>query len=142
MDIDRPMLAPATDGTRAVRTAAAMYVVLGLGFGSGTAVTLWHFDRHGELPMTPFGFRSLAGGPFEELDPAKFGALGWSLVAVSALDVLTGIWLWRGRRSGLRLGLVSALPSLGLGVGFALPILLVGVPVRMALAIIGRRALR
>ena len=142
MEADRPTLDSVQDGAGPVRTAAAMYVVLGLGFGIGTAVTLWQFDRHGELPMTPFGFRSLAGGPFEQLDPAQFGALGWSLVAVSAVDVLTGIWLWRGQRRGLRLGLVTTIPALGLGAGFALPFLLVGVPIRTALAIIGRRALR
>ena len=142
MDVDRPTLDSAADGAGAIRTAAAMYVVLGLGFGIGTALTLWHFDRHGELPMTPMGFRSLAGGPFEQLDPAQFAALGWSLAAVSGLDVLTGIWLWRGQRRGLRLALVTALPALGLGAGFALPFLLVGGPVRTALAIIGRRALR
>ncbi len=43
-----------------IRTAAVMYITLGLGFGIGTAITLDRLRRHGELPMTAMGFRSLA----------------------------------------------------------------------------------
>jgi hypothetical protein len=53
-----------SQGSRAVRAAAVMYLVLGLGFGAATVVTLAYFARDGELPMTPWGFRSLSG-PFE-----------------------------------------------------------------------------
>jgi hypothetical protein len=126
----------------AIRAAAAMYVVLGLGFGIGTAITLDHYARAGELPMTPFGFRSLAGGPFESLPPEQFAALGWALVGVGALDVVAGIWLWQGRRRGAALGLATTPVALGLGAGFALPFLLIGVPIRAALVIAGRRKLR
>lgn len=128
--------------TKVVRSAAALHVVLGVGFGVGTVLALTHFARYGELPMTPWGFRALGGGPFEQLDSGRFTALGWSLVVVSALDVLAGIWLWQGRRRGLRLALATAAPALGLSVGFALPFLLVGVPIRLALAVAGRRHLR
>jgi hypothetical protein len=38
-----------------------MHLVSGLGFGSGAVVTLAYFARVGELPMTPWGFRSMAG---------------------------------------------------------------------------------
>lgn len=130
-----------SDGSRAVRAAAGLSIALGLGFGLGAAATLWHLDRHGELPMTPFGFRSMAGGPFEQLGTDRFRLLGWSLVVVSALDVLAGIWLWQGLRRGLRLGLLTALPAFGLAIGFALPFLLVGVPLRVFLAHVGRRHL-
>ena len=125
----------------AVRAGAALYIVLGLGFGIGTVLTLSHLARHGELPMTQFGFRSMAGGPFERLDSDAFALLGWSLVAVSALDVLAGIWLWQGRRRGTRLGLATTPLALALGAGFALPFLLVGVPIRAALILAGRQAL-
>ena len=118
-----------------------MYVALGAGFGVGTVLTLWHLARHGELPMTPWGFRSLAGGPFEQLGSERFAVLGWLLVGVSALDVLAGIWLWKGRRRGLLLGLATTAPAVGLAVGFALPFLLVGVPIRICLALAGRRHL-
>jgi hypothetical protein len=125
-----------------IRAAAVTYVALGLGFGIGAAITLDHYARSGELPMTPFGFRSLAGGPFEGLPPERFTALGWALVGVCALDVVAGIWLWQGRRRGAALGLATTPVELGLGAGFALPFLLVGVPIRAALVMVGRRGLR
>jgi hypothetical protein len=125
-----------------IRAAALTYVALGLGFGIGAAITLDHHAREGELPMTPFGFRSLAGGPFEGLPPEQFAALGWALVGVCALDVVAGIWLWQGRRRGAALGLATTPVALGLGAGFALPFLLIGVPIRAALLMVGRRRLR
>jgi hypothetical protein len=122
----------------ATRIAAVMYVMLGLGFGVGTAVTLAYFVREGELPMTPWGFRSLSG-PFEQLGREPFIALGLGLIGVCALDVVAGAWLWQGRRRGARLGLATTLPALALGAGFALPFLLAGVPIRAALVLAGRR---
>jgi hypothetical protein len=119
-----------------------MYVALGIGFGVGAAITLDSFARNGELPMTPWGFRSLAGGPFEALTPAQFTALGWALVGVCAVDVVAGIWLSQGRRRGAVLGLATTPVALALGVGFALPFLLAGVPIRVALVLAGRRSLR
>jgi hypothetical protein len=131
----------APGSSKAIRGAAALYGLLGLGFGIGTIVTLSHLARHSELPMTPWGFRSLAG-PFEQLGSGRFTALGWSLVVVCALDIVTAIWLVQGRRRGLRLGLATSLPAFGLALGFALPFLLLGIPIRVALALAGRRNLR
>jgi hypothetical protein len=125
----------------AIRAAAATYAALGLGFGVGTAVTLRLYARDGELPMTPWGFRSLAG-PFERLPPEQFAALGWALVGVCALDVVAGVWLWQGRRRGAVLGLASSPAALVLGAGFALPFLLAGIPLGGALVVAGRRGLR
>jgi hypothetical protein len=126
----------------AARGAAVIHVALGAGFGVGGAVTLVYLAREGELPMTPFGFRSMAGGPFEDLGAPAFQVLGWMLVGVCALDVLAGVWLWQGRRRGRRLGLATSLPALVLGVGFALPFLVVGVPIRTLLVLAGRRMTR
>ena len=125
----------------AIRVAAAGYLVLGLGFGLGSVVTLDHLARAGELPMTPWGFRSMSG-PFEELGADAFTALGWALVGVSVLEVVAGAWLWQGRRLGARLGLATTPLALGLGAGFALPFLLVGAPISAALVLAGRRSLR
>ena len=125
----------------ALRVAGAIYLALGIGFGAGAAVTLLHFARHGELPMTPWGFRSLSG-PFEGLGAERFSMLGWSFVAVCALDTLAGIWLWQGRKRGARLGMVTSPLAFILGVGFALPFLLVGVPMRLGLTWAGRGSLR
>lgn len=77
-------------------------------------------------------------GPFQDLGPEAFTALGWMLVGVSTLDVIAGAWLWQGRRRGFRLGIATALPAFVLGLGFDLPLLLIGVPVRTALDVIGR----
>jgi hypothetical protein len=126
----------------ATRGAALMYVALGAGFGVGGAATLAYLAREGELPMTPFGFRSMSGGPFEGLGTPAFQVLGWTLVGICALDVLAGVWLWQGRRRGRRLGVATSLPALVLGAGFALPFLVVGVPIRTALALVGRQTRR
>ena len=126
----------------AIRAAAVLYLALGIGFGVGAAITLDHFRREHELPMTPFGFRSLAGGPFEQLTPEQFTALGWALVGVCVLDVGSAALLWRGRRGGAVLGLATTPVALIMAAGFALPFLLVGVPIRVALVLAGRRSLR
>ena len=126
---------------KSIRAAAVLYVVLGLGFGGGVAVALWSLTRTGELPMTPWGFRALAG-PFEALGRGPFTVLGLGLVGVCLADVVAGWWLWRGRRLGGRLGLATTPIAFGLALGFALPFLLIGVPLRVALLLAGRRSLR
>jgi hypothetical protein len=129
-------------GSRAVRVAAGIHLFLGVAFGASVPVVLSHLARHGELPMSPFGWRYMAGRPVEHLSQEHFMALGWVLVGVSALDVVAGVWLWQGRRRGLKLGLATTLPALALGAAFELPLLLAGVPIRAALALAGRRSLR
>ncbi len=125
----------------AARAAAVIQVLIGLGFGGGALWTVLHLVQNGELPMTPWGFRAMAG-PFEALGKEAVAALGISLAVVCAVDIAAGIWLWRLQRRGLRLGLVTALPQLALGVGFALPFQLVSVPLRVGLALAARRSLR
>jgi hypothetical protein len=127
-------------GGRALRVAAALHVLLGLGFAIGSAPVLVYFARNGELPMSPFGWRWMAG-PVEQLGPVPFMALGWTLVAVSVLDVVAGRWLWQGRRRGLQLGVATNACAFALAFGFALPALIVGVPLRAALAWAGRDGL-
>lgn len=115
--------------------------MLDAGFAIATPVVLSHLARHGELPMTPWGFRALAG-PFEQLGPERFTALGWTLAGVCALDVMAGVWLWQGRRRGATLGLAMSPLALALAGGFALPFLIAPVPIRAALVLAGRRSLR
>lgn len=127
-------------GRRALRVAAALHVLLGLGFGVGSAPVLVYFARNGELPMSPFGWRYMSG-PAEQLGSMQFMALGWTLVTVCVLDVVAGRWLLQGRRRGLRLGVVTNFAAFALGLGFALPLLIVGVPLRAVLAWTGRGGL-
>lgn len=121
-------------------TIAALCFVADAGFGITMAITLDHLARTGELPMSPFGFRSFSG-PFELLGRDAFTALGLALVAVCGLDVLAGVWLWQGKRRGARMGLATTPPALALGIGFALPFLLLLAPLRAVLVAAGWRSL-
>jgi hypothetical protein len=125
---------------RGLRIAALMFIA-DAGFGIAMPITLAHLARTGELPMSPFGFRSFSG-PFEQLGREAFTALGWVLVAVCVLDVLAGVWLWQGKRAGARLGLATTPLALALGVGFALPFLLLLAPIRAGLVLADWRSLR
>ena len=122
-----------------IRVAALLFLFLGVAFGASVPFVLAYLERNGELPMT-FWFRSMAG-PFEQLGPEAFVALGWTFVGVCAVDVVAGLGLWRGRRWGARMGLATSPVALALGVGFGLPLILVGVPIRVALVMAGRRSL-
>jgi hypothetical protein len=119
-----------------------MFLVLGLGFGAGALVALDHDRRHGEMPMTPWGFRAFAGGPFDDLSRDRFTALLWAVVGICALDVVAGALLARGRRRGGTIGLATSPVAFILSAGFALPLLLIGVPIRVALLLAGRGSLR
>ena len=125
----------------AARWAAVTFILPAVGFGLPTPFVLDHLRRTGELPLTPFGFRSHSG-PFERLGPDAFNALGWALVVICVLDALAGIWLWQGRRRGLRLGLATTPFTLILGLGFAFPFLLAALPLRLLLVAAARPRLR
>jgi hypothetical protein len=127
-----------------LRAAGWLSIALGLAFGGAMMISLEHLARRDELPMTPFGFRAFAGGPFDALPRAGFLTVAGGLLVSSSLDLLAGIWLWRGDPRGRRLALATITTPLDivLGVGFALPFLLVGVPIRAALIARGRRGLR
>ena len=119
------------------RVASVLYVFLGLAFGLSVPWVLAFLAENGYLPLM-FGFRAL-GGPFEGLGRGAFVLAAWMLVAVSLLDVIAGVLLWRGRRGGALLGLATDPIALALGWGFALPLLLIGVPVRALLVLTGLR---
>jgi hypothetical protein len=125
----------------ATRAAGVLSALLGVGFGAAMVISLDRLARGRELPMTPFGFRAFEGGPFDRLPPAAFTSMGWLLVATCALDVLAGVWLWKGQPRGARLALASSPVSFALSLGFALPFLLIGVPIRAGLILVGRKRL-
>jgi hypothetical protein len=120
------------------RIAAILYVVPGLGFGISALLILAYHDRRGELPMTPFGWRlmgSTAPGMGTDQLTSLGGTLAWVLIAVSAIDVATGRWLWQDRRRGGLVGLATTPVSLGLGLMFQLPFLLAILPLRVVLVV-------
>jgi hypothetical protein len=130
---------------RLLQALALLYAVPGVGWAVATlAILLYHRD-HGELPMTPFGWR-LLGGPYPEIGTDRLTPLGWALawllVAVSIVDVMIGRWLWLGRPRGAVLALVMAPVSFALGWLFALPYLLVMAPLRTNVAVDDWRDLR
>jgi hypothetical protein len=125
----------------ASRLAAVMYGLLGIGFGAGTAVTLALFLRDGQLPMTPWGFRSL-DGPLARIGTNETVAFGGALIVVCAADSTAALGLWRGRRWAGRLALATTPFALALGAGFELPFLLAGVPLRVATLLLAWRRLR
>jgi hypothetical protein len=115
------------------KVAAASFMFDG-GIALAVPPVLWHLARRGELPMTPWGFRALGGGPFERLNAEQFTLLGGLLAAVCVVNVLSGAWLWHGRPRGAVLGLAMTPLSLVLGWGFALPALLIPAPLRAIVA--------
>jgi len=123
-----------------LRLAATCFIAEA-GFAVTTPITLGHLARTGELPMSPFGFRSLSG-PFEQFGQEAFTALGWALVAVCTLDVLAGSWLWQRKRRGAKLGLATTPIAFTLAIGFALPFFILVVPVRIGLVLADWRSLR
>ena len=127
------------------RILAWFYAVPAVGWAVATLAVLEYHREHGELPMTPFGWR-LLGSPFPEIGADRLTprgwALAWLLIAVSAVDVLIGRRLWQGRRAGVVLALVMAPVSFALGWLFALPYLLVMAPVRALATIVVLRDLR
>lgn len=114
----------------AAKAAALSFVLPALGFGIPTPFVLSYLARTGELPMTPFGFRSHSG-PFEQYGEPAFMALGVVLVASCAIDAVAGAWLWRGRRRGAVLGLAATPLALFMAYGFAFPFLFAAIPIRL-----------
>ena len=118
-----------------------VYVATGIGFGVGAVISLVYLARNGELPMTPFGFRSLSG-PFEGLGTVWFSVFGWVFVGVCAVETLAGWKLWKGQRRGASLGIWTTPLAVLFGLGFALPFYLASIPIRLVLLALGRRAPR
>ena len=124
------------------RIAAILYFVPGLGVAISTLLILAYQDRHGELPMTPFGWRlmgsTVPGMGADKLTPTGM-ALAWVLIGVSAMDVATSRWLWEDRRRGRLVGLATAPVTFGLGLLFQVPFLIVVAPLRAGLVIADSR---
>jgi len=125
----------------ALRAASVGYVLPGLGFGIGALVTIRHLAEHGELPMTPWGFRAF-DGPAVRLGPEAVTALLWLITAACAIDVAAGVGIWQRRRTAALVGVATTPVQLALGAGFLLPFLLAAIPLRLGSLAAGRRQLR
>ena len=127
---------------RGARWAAVSVLLPAIGFGLPTPFVLAYLQRNGQVPMTPFGFRSHAGGPFEQLPTDAFVTVGWLFVATCALDVVASVLLWRGERRGGVLAAALTPVQLVFAIGFAFPFLLAAIPIRVALLALARPTLR
>ena len=116
-------------------------VATGIGFGVGAVISLVYLARNGELPMTPFGFRSLSG-PFEALGTMWLSVVGWAFVGVCAVETVAGWKLWKGQQRGTSLGIWTTPLAIVFGLGFDLPFYLASIPIRLVLLAVGRRAPR
>ena len=67
--------------------------------------------------------------------------LGFGLVALSALDVVAGSWLWRSLRKGGKLGIALQPFNLLIAYGFGIPGLFVLAPLWLTLLALGWRSL-
>jgi len=123
-----------------ITVASVLFVVIGLGFGLSAFPVARYLARHHELPIV-FGIRAFAG-PFERFGPGVFGRLLTAYGVLSLLEVLAGVWLWRGLKQGALLGVVLSAVNAVFWVGFALPIPLIGGPLRILLLMLGWRSLR
>ena len=135
MDVVRP-------SSRGDRWAALSVLLPAIGFGLPTPFVLAYLRQNGHLPLTPFGFRSHAGGPFEQLPTDAFIVVGSLFTVACAIDVLAGVWLWRGQRRGANLGLAMTPVQLVFAIGFAFPFLLLALPIRLGLILAARPGLR
>jgi len=139
--MDSTTASPPTRVATARRAAGVVYVATGIGFGVGAAISLVYLARNGELPMTPFGFRSLSG-PLEGLGTVWLSVFGWVFVGVCAVETLAGWKLWKGQQRGASLGIWTTPLAVIFGLGFALPFYLASIPIRLVLLALGRRAPR
>jgi hypothetical protein len=125
-----------------LRASAVVHGVTGVGTALVIPGVLVGMARERQIQTGPFGIRSLAGGPFEQLGIDWMVELGWAYVGLSVLEVLAGILLWQRRRSGAWLSVGLTPPLIVFWVGFALPLPPLVAALRLWLLWAGRRALR
>jgi hypothetical protein len=124
-----------------IRFAAALTMLVALGFGLPVPWVILRLQRTGALP-TFFGVFPLYGGPaFARVSHSTFSVLLASFAGVLVLDMMAGWLLWKGERVGAVLTLALVPIEAAYWAAFALPIPpMIGV-VRIALIAVGWSAL-
>lgn len=104
----------------AMRTAAVLSWMLGLGFGLPCVYGIWHLARRGEI-ATFLGFPTYGRGPFESAGVPTTIPLLTAFLMVCSGELALGWLLWRQRRGGAVLAIVLFPLEMVFWVGFALP---------------------
>lgn len=125
-----------------LRAAAVLYWVLGTLQLGAAALIVGSLMSSGRLPVV-FGITWAGGGFLEPLGREAMLASQLVWVAVNAMGLVAGVWLWRLERRGGRLavGLLPFQVFFVAGHGFP-PGALIVVPLRIALVAAGWRTLR
>jgi uncharacterized membrane protein YidH (DUF202 family) len=127
-----------------ITIASILFLFFGLGSSVADPILLAYVAYYRTAPILP-----LIGEVLDDTTPiGMFGGLnavlvfGAVLIAVSILEVLTGIWLWRSLKRGGKLGLALQALNIFFAVGFGIPALFVLSPLWLILLASGWRTLR
>jgi hypothetical protein len=123
-----------------LRIAAVLLCVLGLGFGVPCYVAVRSVAA-GHGPAIFMGYPTYGGGPFERVGIHSSVPLLLVFAAVCALEVASGVLLWRGQVSGAVLALLLLGPGAVFWWGFALPYAWPLAAASTVLTVVGWRAL-
>lgn len=128
----------------AVTIASLLFLVFGFGSVVADPLLLTYIAYYHAAPILP-----LIGSVLDDSTPiGMIGGLnsvlvlGIGLVAVSALDVVSGLWLRRELKKGGKLGIVLQPFNLFFAYGFGIPGLYVLAPLWVILISMGWRSLR
>jgi hypothetical protein len=102
------------------RAAASFAWVSGLGFGLPAMYGAWHFARTHEV-WRFMGFPTYGEGPFEDVGIHTSVPLLAGFATVCAAELIAGVLMWRGRRSGAWLSHALLPIESMFWYGFALP---------------------
>ncbi|HJP65344.1 MAG TPA: hypothetical protein VKA30_03460 [Actinomycetota bacterium] len=124
-----------------LRIAAVLLWFNGIGFGMFCPPAIARVLQDRPLPR-PFGFPAYGEGPFESHGIPTTAPLLAGFLVVCILEVVAGLLLWTGQRSGAILALALLLPGAIYWWGFALPVPWLFAVARTVLILLGWHSLR
>jgi hypothetical protein len=134
-EVRRAYSEPNSSEVGAMRTAAVLAWIPGVGFGLFCPYAIWYLATRGQVWMVG-GYPTYGLGPFEEIGIATSVPLLSLFLLVCLAEVAVGVLLWQRRRLGVVLGLAVLPLEFAFWIGFALPIgYLVG-PARAAVLLV------
>lgn len=107
--------------TAPLRAASVLFILDGIGFGVFVVPAIVRVIQHRPIPIV-FGFPAYGGGPFERIGLKSTVPLLAAFLLVNVLEIIAGVLVWRGIRSGAILGFALIPFGAFFWWGFALPI--------------------